>query len=153
MGFPCSAPSPEEKKRKFAEGVGSWTSNYAGEKKRARAHRILNSIDLDDLAAACGRIRRKALEEDPSYKNKVVRVDCSISDHWAMGSRAIVVEARFGDGTRWAVKISMKPLQDPDHTYIPESGDAEAAYNSFQYEFDTMLFLKYVPVGVSSNNC
>ena len=125
------------------EGVSSWTSkSKSSPEKQAKADKIFPAINWNEIIEACMTERACLSGFDPDT-NK--RIPCSIMEHWSMGSRSMVVEARFKDNIRWAVKVSMPSLQGLDGTSAPKPSyihEIEKAF--FRDEFTAMAFIKYV---------
>lgn len=130
------------------EGVSSWTSKRkSSPEKQTKAEKIFPAINWDEIIEACMTERACLSGLDPDT-NK--RIPCSIMEHWSMGLRSMVVEARFKDSVRWAIKISMPSLRGLDGSSEPKPSsiyEAEKAF--FQDELTAMAFIKYVTQSIS----
>lgn len=121
-----------------SEGVVSWTSYHPTAQQTTKADSFMKSIDFDQISQTCSEERYHHYEADPDTQK---RIECTILDHWAMGMRSIVVEARFADGVRWAVKFSMTCLEDLDGS-TNEKVSYDQALEIFQDEFTAMSFIR-----------
>ena len=66
--------------------VKVWTSHNATDEENCRAQAIMESFDQKTLVQAC-----KETHGDGN-------IGCTIQPHWSMGTRNLVLEARFNDG-------------------------------------------------------
>ena len=112
-----------------------WTSYNATDEDNRKAQAIMGSLDQNALIQAC-----KDTREDSN-------IDCAIEPHWSMGTRNLVLEARFSDGIRWVLKIYMLTSDGSCLTSSVASAqnpDGSKIYENFQREYEAMEFLRFV---------
>ena len=130
------------------EGINTWTSKWIpkGSKNHAKAQKIINSVNFDEIITNCTKERMMGLDSNTDEP-----INCTILDLWSMGSRAIVFDARFADGVRWAIKVSMACLEG-----IGEPSDFRSSYaimsGTFHNEYMSMRFIKYMPFSPCIND-
>ena len=117
--------------------VQIWTSYNATDEENRKAQAIIGSVDYKDLIQAC-----KDTREDSN-------IGCAIESHWSMGTRNLVLEARFSDGIRWVLKIYMLTSGSCLTSSVPGSASAQTPdgskiYETFQQEFEAMEFIRFV---------
>ena len=118
--------------------VQIWTSYTATDEENRKAQAIIGSVDQKALIQACKDTRGDS------------NIDCAIESHWSMGTRNLVLEARFSDGIRWVLKIYMLTSDGSCLTSsVPGSASAQTRdgskiYETFQREFEAMEFLRFV---------
>lgn len=140
----------------------SWTSHNASKFQELRALEIIDALDKQEILKACVEKR-----DNP-------QLTCTLPRRYAMGTRNLVLEVRFGDGVRWVIKVHMLSLESPcgsingrdpesenDETNKPsnngnrssdndgstisgESDEPEDPYAVFKNEFEAMEFIRYV---------
>ena len=134
----------------------SWTSHHPSKFQKLRVHEILGCLGLRAILAMC------------KEKRGIPELTCRFPKRWSMGTRNLVLEARFGDGVRWVIKVHMLSLSSPcgftngstpkfrdeeadeSDSNSDKSGDSNASedgedpYDVFKQEFETMEFIKYV---------
>ena len=110
--------------------VRVWTSYRARDGKKRRAQTIMESFDQKALVQACKETRGDG------------NIGCVIQPHWSMGTRNLVLEARFSDGVRWVLKIYMLATEGSSlESSIPgstsdQTPDGDEIYETFQREFE-----------------
>lgn len=115
--------------------VRSWTSYEFDEQKESKFQTIIESFDQQVLIKACKEAR----------ESSDIDLNCAIQPHWAMGTRNLILEAKFSDGIRWVLKINM--LDESDKTV-----NSDKIYQTFQQEFAAMEFIWFVSL-TSKQNC
>ena len=112
-----------------------WTSYNATDEENRKAQAIMGSLDPKALIQAC-----KDTREDSN-------IDCAIEPHWSMGTRNLVLEARFSDGIRWVLKIYMLTSDGSclaSSVASAQNPDGSKIYENFQQEYEAMEFLRFV---------
>ena len=150
----------------MADGVSesqtiSWTSHNPLKFQELRALEIIGALDKQEILEAC--IEKRGNPE----------LACTLPRRYAMGTRNLVLEARFSDGVRWVIKVHMLSLESPcgsingrdpesengetnkpsDNGSISsdnagsrnseESDEPEDPYDIFKTEFEAMEFIRY----------
>lgn len=109
--------------------VRSWTSYEFDDEKESKFQTIIQSFDQQVLIEACKEVR----------ESSDINIDCVIQPHWAMGTRNLILEAKFSDGIRWVLKINM--IDESDQTI-----NGDKIYKTFQQEYTAMEFIRFVSV-------
>lgn len=118
--------------------IRCWTSHRCGNDKNGRVQAIMDSFDHKVLIKACKETRGNS------------DIDCTIQPHWSMGTRNLVLEARFSDGVRWVLKILMLDTDGPCSTSSAlgsasnEFFNGDEIYKTFQREYEAMEFIRFV---------
>ena len=120
--------------------VQYWSSFRSGDEKKRRAQAIMESVDQKALIQTCKETRG----------NSDFDIDCAIQPHWSMGTRNLILEARFSDGVRWVLKIFMLDTDEPCSTSSTPGSASEQTlngdeiYETFQREHEAMEFIRFV---------
>lgn len=80
--------------------------------------------------------------------NSYIGIDCTIQAHWSMGTRNLILEARFTDGVRWVLKIFMlETIDGPVASLTPHLTKTPMGIRFtklFKREFEAMEFIRFV---------
>lgn len=109
--------------------VRSWTSYESDDEKESMYQTIIQSFDQQVLIEACKEAR----------ESSDMNIDCVIQPHWAMGTRNLILEAKFSDGIRWVLKINMLDASE-------QTTNGDKIYKAFQQESIAMDFIRFVAV-------
>ena len=121
--------------------VRVWASYNATDEENCRAQAIMESFDQKALVQSCKETRGDS------------NIACAIQSHWSMGTRNLVLEARFSDGVRWVLKIYMLAPEASNQSCFTSSisgsasdqtPDGDEIYETFQREFEAMEFIRFV---------
>lgn len=85
--------------------VRVWASYTATYEENRRAQEIIESFDHDSLIEVCKEVRGDG------------DIACAIQPHWSMGTRNLILEARFSDGVRWVLKVNMLASKAPNESF------------------------------------
>lgn len=108
--------------------VRSWTSYQSeDDEKECRFQTIMKSFDQKVLPQASKEV----------CENSDIDIDCAIQPHWSMGTRNLILEAKFSDGVCWILKIYMLDASD-------QTLNGGKVYKTFQREFAAMEFIRFL---------